>query len=143
MQKIKMRLAASLIKGFTLIEALLVLMITSFILLYFSSELTKTVKFVQNQLFILTFENAYKDTQADAGLLGIPTSFSSKNKILMSRSQKIDVPNEILIDDFNIIFNEKGENSSLSKIKIRIPSENKTITYQLEMGSGKYKKTIS
>ncbi|WP_228386055.1 MULTISPECIES: competence type IV pilus minor pilin ComGD [unclassified Lactococcus] len=138
-----MRLAASLIKGFTLIEALLVLMITSFILLYFSSELTKTVKFVQNQLFILTFENAYKDTQADAGLLGIPTSFSSKNKILMSRSQKIDVPNEILIDDFNIIFNEKGENSSLSKIKIRIPSENKTITYQLEMGSGKYKKTIS
>ncbi|WP_374284818.1 competence type IV pilus minor pilin ComGD [Lactococcus sp.] len=131
------------VRAFTLIEALLVLMITSFILLYFSSELTKTVKFVQNQLFILTFENAYKDTQADAGLLGIRTSFSSKNKILMRRSQKIDVPNEILIDDFNIIFNEKGENSSLSKIKIRIPSENKTITYQLEMGSGKYKKTIS
>lgn len=142
MQKIKMKLTSSLIKGFTLIEALLVLMITSFILLYFSSDLTKTLKFVQNQLFILTFENAYKDAQADAGLLGIRTSFSSKNEILMSRSEIINVPNEILIDDFNIIFNEKGENSSLSKIKIRIPLENKIITYQLEMGSGKYKETI-
>lgn len=47
------------------------------------------------------------------------------------------------MSEFVVTFNDKGGNSSLTRININILPENKTIIYQMEMGSGKYKKTIN
>ena len=143
MHRTKMKRERLQIKGFTLLEALLVLSVTSFILLLFSSALTKTVHVVRSELFVLRFENLYKNTQEVAALRGHSTELSVTQGQLFADGVAISVPNEILIENFNVNFNEKGENSSLIKIQMRIPIENKKITYQLQMGSGKYKKTIS
>ena len=40
-----------------------------------------------------------------------------------------------------LMFDAKGGNSSLTKI--RFSSDKEVVTYQLNMGSGKYKKTVS
>ncbi|MCT1186320.1 competence protein, partial [Lactococcus lactis] len=47
------------------------------------------------------------------------------------------------VKDFTVKFDDKGENSSLQKLTIFLPYEKKFITYQLEIGSGKFKKKIS
>ena len=141
--KIKMNSAILMTRAFTLLESLLVLIIVSFITLLFSSELTQTVHLFKGELFILQFENFYKVSQDDAALLGKSESLTSKNGELIYEGQKINVPKEIEMTDFSIQFDEKGENSSLEKIKIYLPYEKKIILYQVEMGSGKFKKKIS
>ncbi len=76
--KINKKIVPSQIKGFTLLEALLVLFITGFILGLFSSSLSKTVKLVKNELFILEFEKMYHSTQTDATILGQPQTLRVK-----------------------------------------------------------------
>ncbi len=141
--KINKKIVPSQIKGFTLLEALLVLFITGFILGLFSSSLSKTVKLVKNELFILEFEKMYHSTQTDAAILGQPQTLRVKNKILSNDYSHFSVPDDIQMSEFVVTFNDKGGNSSLTRININILPENKTIIYQMEMGSGKYKKTIN
>ncbi|MFC4652899.1 competence type IV pilus minor pilin ComGD [Lactococcus nasutitermitis] len=131
------------IRAFTLVESLLVLGITSFVIIVFSSSLLQTIHIVRGELFVLRFENLYQNAQEDAGLLGENETILAKNKSLFCENEKIEVPDEVQFNDFNITFNEKGENSSLKKIQLNLPYENKKIIYQLEMGSGKYKKSIN
>ncbi|WP_213536859.1 competence type IV pilus minor pilin ComGD [Lactococcus nasutitermitis] len=143
MQKIRERQQKLQIRAFTLVESLLVLGITSFVIIVFSSSLLQTIHIVRGELFVLRFENLYQNAQEDAGLLGENETILAKNKSLFCENEKIEVPDEVQFNDFNITFNEKGENSSLKKIQLNLPYENKKIIYQLEMGSGKYKKSIN
>ncbi|KZK37470.1 Late competence protein ComGD [Lactococcus cremoris] len=53
------------------------------------------------------------------------------------------MPQEVDCGTFLITFDEKGENSSLQKVSFYLPEEKKTIIYQLELGSGKFKKEVS
>jgi competence protein ComGD len=98
---------------------------------------------VKGELFLLEFENLYKDTQEDAALLGQNEILIGTNKKVMAEGQELLVPQEIEVKNFSVKFNEKGENSSLDKIKFSLPYEHKEIVYQLELGSGKFKKKIS
>lgn len=140
--KIKMKHEIFQIRAFTLLESLLVLSITAFVILLFSMNFLTVIHIVKGELFILEFENDYKDTQEDAALLGQDEMMMFKNGSLIIEDKNVSVPAEVKFQDFSICFNEKGENSSLSKIQISLPYETKTIHYQLEMGSGKFKKTI-
>lgn len=132
-----------MIRAFTLLESLLVLLIVSFITLFFSAELTQTVHLFKAELFVLQFENLYKISQENAALQSSPENLGSKNGKLIYENKEIDIPKEVEMVEFLIKFDEKGENSSLQKIKVYLPYEKKTILYQMEMGSGKYKKKIN
>ncbi|MCL2113085.1 MAG: competence protein [Streptococcaceae bacterium] len=111
--------------------------------LIFSSVLTKTVHLVRGELFVLQFENLYKNTQEDAALLSTREDFGVSQSFLTYENHRLKIPDEVRISDFSIQFDEQGENSSLKKIEILLPDEQKTVSYQLEMGSGKFKKTVS
>lgn len=141
--RIKMRRGRLEIRAFTLLESLLVLSLTSFLMLLFSMNLTKTVHVVKGELFVLQFENLYKEVQGDAILLEQNKALTVKNGQLLYENQVITVPIEVEMNDFTFTFDKKGGNSSLQKFQIFMPYEKKTISYQLEIGSGKFKKKIS
>lgn len=141
--KIKQKFVNFPIRAFTLFETLLVLSVTSFLTLIFSSALTQTVHLVRGELFVLQFENDFKNTQEDAAFLEKSELLSFQNSVLKVEDETVKLPKEVQMTDFSIQFDAKGENSSLKKIRIFLPYAAKTVTYQLEMGSGKYKKTIS
>ncbi|QDK70051.1 competence type IV pilus minor pilin ComGD [Lactococcus protaetiae] len=143
MRKIREKHVNWQIRAFTLAESLLVLTVISFLTLIFSSVLTKTVHLVRGELFVLQFENLYKNTQEDAALLSTREDFGVSQSFLTYENHRLKIPDEVRISDFSIQFDEQGENSSLKKIKILLPDEQKTVSYQLEMGSGKFKKTVS
>ena len=65
----------------------------------------------------------------------------SKDKISNGKSNLV-IPKNIHLDKGQtLVFDAKGGNSSLTKI--RFSSDKEVVTYQLNMGSGKYKKTVS
>ena len=65
----------------------------------------------------------------------------TKDKISNGRTS-LSIPENIHLDKGQtLVFDAKGGNSSLSKI--RFSSNKEVVTYQLNMGSGKYKKTVS
>ncbi|AYG01964.1 type II secretion system protein [Lactococcus allomyrinae] len=143
MRKIREKHVNWQIRAFTLVECLLVLTVISFLTLIFSSVLTKTVHLVREELFVLQFENLYKNTQEDAALLSTREDFGVSHSFLTYENHRLKIPDDVIISDFSIQFDEQGENSSLKKIKILLPDEQKIVSYQLEMGSGKFKKTVS
>ena len=130
------------IRAFTLLESLLVLFIVSFVLLLFTGSVKQSLHIVRGELFVLEFERLYIDTQHTAGLKGQRQSLQLVDKELRGDGRKIVLPVEVQMDEFSLVFDEKAGNSSLKKLKIYLPYQEKTISYQLELGSGKYKKTI-
>ncbi|GAB2028043.1 competence type IV pilus minor pilin ComGD [Lactovum odontotermitis] len=137
-----MRNVKSPIRAFTLLETLLVLMITSFVAIMFSVTIGSTIHVVRGELFIARFENSYKHAQFQAAATNQALTFSSAGGFLTSGNEKVEIPQEAEISDFSVKFDSYGNNSSLKKITLSLPYEHKNVIYQLEMGSGKYKKTI-
>lgn len=130
------------IKAFTLLESLITLAVTSFILLSFSGGISRSFAKVEEQLFFLSFEQLYRDTQK----LSISTRqmkvLTISNKEISNGSQVLEVPKNIkTVKKMALEFDQKGGNSSLTKIKFQTPE--KIVTYQLYIGSGKYKKAES
>ena len=126
------------IKALTLLESLLVLFLCSSVLFLFSGSVKQSVRIARAEIFILQFERLYKDTQRMAGLKGQQT-LSASNGTLYSHEEVLKVPEEVEINDFSITFDQKSGNSSLQKLQYFFLIR-KTISYQLEIGSGKYKK---
>ena len=146
MQTTAVKSARFQIRAFTLLESLLVLFITGLVISLFSFSVGKTIKIVQGELFLVQFENAYKDAQYRASCQGEEFTFSCQNQRLylgnLEDNSEIQVPSEAKVDDFSLTFDKYGNNSSLQKLIINLPYESRRVSYQLEMGSGKYKKTI-
>ena len=133
----------SQIRAFTLIESLLVLAITSFIIVLFSTSLSNVVHLVRGELFVAQFEQLYKNTQFQAAATGQKQALAVTSGQLSYLGKQLKVPTEVDFTPFSVKFDEAGNNSSLQKIKIYLPYEHKNVVYQLEIGSGKYKKTIN
>jgi competence protein ComGD len=132
----------SAIKAFTILESLLVLAITSFVIILFSLTIGNTVHIVRGELFVAQFENSYKHTQLQAAATNQEKVFSASKRTLTAGDTIVEVPKEAELSSFSVKFDPRGNNSSMKKMTIKLPYQQKSITYQLEMGSGKYKKTI-
>ncbi len=143
MLKIQMPSVMSRIKSFTLLESLLVLLICSFVLLLFTGSVKQSIHIVRAEIFVLQFERLYKDTQYIAGLKSQNQTLKSIKGTLSNQDEELKVPEGVEINDFSITFDQNAGNSSLQKITIYLPYQKKTISYQLQIGSGKYKKKIS
>ena len=134
------------IRAFTLFESLLTLTLTCFVVLMFSATLQKTVHIIRGELFVLQFEMILKNQQAQAVTNAEPRSLSSFKGVVKVNGVRQPVPKEMTFSDFEVTFKENGNIQSIkdAKIVISLPYESeKQITYQLQLGSGQYKKTTS
>lgn len=145
MQVTRRNLAISQIRAFTLLESLLTLAITCLLILLFSTTFQNTVHVIRGELFVLQFESILKNQQAQAVTGAVSRSLSASNGNVLVNGAVLHVPAETQFSDFEIVFKETGNIQSIkaAKIVIHLPFEGgKQITYQLQLGSGQYKKTI-
>ena len=87
-----------------------------------------------------------KNQQAQAVTNAEPRSLSSFKGVVKVNGVRQPVPKETTFSDFEVTFKENGNIQSIkdAKIVISLPYESeKQITYQLQLGSGQYKKTTS
>ena len=127
-------------RSFTLLESLVTLAVVAFLTLSLSGSVTGIFQQVETNLFYLRFE--YRDSQRLAATAGSNVELQlTKDKISNGKSSLV-IPKNIHLDKGQtLVFDAKGGNSSLTKI--RFSSDKEVVTYQLNMGSGKYKKTVS
>ena len=128
------------VKGFTLIESLLVLLVVSFVLSGLSSSVSYLYQKTQESLFFSSFESLYRHAQRySASGQKNDTIRVSQNQV-SSQIQQLQMPKTIqAVKDYTIALDSSGGNSSLQKIQFRCGD--RTVSYQLYIGSGRYKKT--
>ena len=130
------------IRAFTLLESLMTLAVVVVLTLSLSGSVTGIFQQVEINLFYLRFEYLYRDSQRLASAEGSNVELQlTRDKVSNGRSSLL-IPKSIHLDKGQtLVFDAKGGNSSLTKI--RFSSDKEVVTYLLNMGSGKYKKTIS
>lgn len=128
------------IKGFTLLESLLVLSVTSFVVLSFSATFKGVLSQVEEDLFFLSFEHLYRDSQSLSALRSEPVQLVLSDGVISNGQTSLALPKGVTVENgLNLRFDHGSGNSSMKKISFQ--TRQKTIRYQLYMGSGKYKKT--
>jgi len=131
-------------RAFTLLESLLVLLISSLLVIIFLSNFARTVHQVRARLFLAQFEEAYTSTQKESSYALKANNLMITTNEIRYLNRVIQVPKEVEFEkDMIIKFSQNGGNSSVQKIIVRLPYEDREIKYQLMIGSGRYKKTNS
>ena len=126
-------------KAFTLLESLLTLGVVCFLALLLSGSVHTAFQVVQEQVFLLEFESLYKDSQELAARTQEKVALRIAGEEVSNGYQIISLPpNVSIVEEKTIVFQDDGGNSSLEKISFKMSHE--TITYQLYIGSGRYKK---
>ncbi|HEM5070861.1 TPA: type II secretion system protein [Streptococcus suis] len=127
-------------KAFTLFESLLTLLVVSFLAISLSGTVQTVFRSVQEEIFLWEFEAIYKDSQKLAASSYQKVNLAIGGQEVTNGYQAVEVPGNVeVLEEKNIKFEENGGNSSLTKIRFRLSQ--KTVTYQLYIGSGRYKKT--
>ncbi|MDQ8820091.1 competence type IV pilus minor pilin ComGD [Streptococcus ruminantium] len=126
--------------AFTLLESLLALFVVSLLALILSGTVQRTFQVVQEQVFLWEFEALYKDSQQFAANFQQELTLKINEESLTNGYQTVRVPRQVtVLEEKSLVFYKNGGNSSLAKIRFRL--KGKTVTYQLYMGSGRYKKS--
>ncbi len=127
-------------KAFTLLESLLTLFVISFLAISLSGTIQTAFQTVQEEVFLWEFEALYKDSQQLAVNSQQKISLHIRENELTNGYQTVQVPEKIeVLEERRIDFQEDGGNSSLTKIRFKL--NRKTVSYQLYIGSGRYKKS--
>ncbi|HEM5167298.1 competence type IV pilus minor pilin ComGD [Streptococcus suis] len=127
-------------KAFTLLESLLTLFVVSFLAVSLSGTVQTVFQSVQEEIFLWEFEAIYKDSQKLAASSHQSVSLTIGKQEVTNGHQVVQVPRNVeVLEGKTITFEEDGGNSSLTKIRFRL--RQKIVTYQLYIGSGRYKKT--
>lgn len=143
MQNTQVKHGMSRIKAFTLIESLVTLAITSFLILSFSDSITQTFAKVEEHLFFLSFEHLYRDTQKLSVYQRQDMTLILKSEYISNGVEVLKIPKDVKLErNKTLHFDQAGGNSSLEKLVFQA-SDEKRVTYQLYIGSGQYKKTES
>ncbi|MDW8751680.1 competence type IV pilus minor pilin ComGD [Streptococcus suis] len=127
-------------KAFTLFESLLTLFVVSFLAVSLSGTVQMVFQSVQEEIFLWEFEAIYKDSQKLAASSHQKVNLAIGGQEVTNGYQTVQVPRKLEVLEEKVIqFEENGGNSSLAKIRFRLSQ--KIVTYQLYIGSGRYKKT--
>ncbi|HEM4685215.1 competence type IV pilus minor pilin ComGD [Streptococcus suis] len=128
------------VKGFTLVESLLTLLVVSFLAVSLSGTVQTVFRSVQEEIFLWEFEAIYKDSQKLAASSHKKVNLAIGGQEVTNGYQAVEVPRNVeVLEEKTIQFEEDGGNSSLTKIRFHLSQ--KIVTYQLYIGSGRYKKT--
>lgn len=121
-------------------ESLLTLFVVSFLAVSLSGTVQSVFQSVQEEIFLWEYEAIYKDSQKLAASSHQSVSLTIGEQEVTNGHQAVEVPRNVeVLEEKTIQFEEDGGNSSLTKIRFRL--SRKTVTYQLYIGSGRYKKT--
>lgn len=121
-------------------ESLLTLFVVSFLAVSLSGTVQTVFQSVQEEIFLWEFEAIYKDSQKLAASSHQSVSLTIGKQEVTNGHQVVQVPRNVeVLEGKTITFEEDGGNSSLTKIRFRL--RQKIVTYQLYIGSGRYKKT--
>ncbi len=127
-------------RAFTLLESLLVLAITSFLLLAFTGGVQQTFRGVQEKLFFLSFEHLYQDSQKLSNAQQKPLILKVSDGQVTNGQESLTIPATVKpSQSYSIEFSPAGGNSSLEKLTFS--TKEGSVSYQLYIGSGRYKKT--
>lgn len=139
---IQMKHAKCPTRAFTLLESLLVLLVTSFLALSLTGSVKQIFDRMEENIFFLTFESLYRDSQKLSILQQSEQTLVISDKAISNTTTSLPVPASVeVLDSKKIVFDKAGGNSSLAKISFR--TRQKLVTYQLYLGSGNYKKKES
>lgn len=138
MQNMLKKLDKYQIKAFTLLESLLTLSVTCFILLTLTGGITSVYHKVSETLFLINFENLYRDTQQLSVISRKELVLTVDSSNISNHVSQLAVPNTISVEPQTIVFNKNGGNSSLSKISFKL--SDRKVSYQLYLGNGNFKK---
>ena len=134
------RLQQSRLKAFSLMESLLTLVLVSFLTLSLSGTVQGLFRKSQETLFFLSFEQVYVDSQKLALSTRQDIFLELEGSHVSNGYQELNLPASIqLVQPQTLHFQETGGNSSLAKVQFQ--SSDGLVTYQLYLGSGRYKKT--
>lgn len=130
------------VPAFTILESLVTLGITCFMVMSLSGSLNGIFQSVEETLFFLSFENLYHDTQTLANVNQRAMTLTISEDAISNGVSKVSLPRQVKVGDTKqIVLSKEGGNSSLGKVVFQL--QDKEIYYQLYLGSGKYKKTES
>lgn len=130
------------IRAFTLLESLLVLFLVSLLTLSLSGSVNRAFEGLETRIFFAHFEQLYRDSQQLSHAQQTPVRLSIDSKKVTNGYQTIALPSRLAPKEPKIIeFSASGGNSSLGKI--RFETQDLAVTYQLYLGSGQYKKTVT
>lgn len=129
------------IKAFTLLESLLVLFLMTLLTLSLSGAIRGTFQRVEASLFFMGFEHLYQDSQSLSISQQVPVRLYYHSGKITNGYQSLVVPDRLdMVTDLDLAFSDTGGNSSLTKLVFQTEAEQ--VTYQLYIGSGRYKKTV-
>ena len=114
MRNIQKKLVLLQIKGFTLLESLLTLFITSFLLLAVSGSVRSSFEQVEEQIFFLEFEHFYRESQKLSSSAQSQLDMSFSRERISNGYTQLAVPHSIQApDELTLHFDKAGGNSSL------------------------------
>lgn len=127
------------LKAFTLLESLLTLFVCSFLALAVTGSVTGALTGLEEALFFLSFEGLYADSQIMAARGHREVQLTLSDQSISNGYQTLVVPDSIQAPSQEIVFEQSGGNSSLAKLTFE--TADGRVSYQLYLGSGRYKKT--
>lgn len=128
------------LRAFSLIESLVTLTLLSFLLLSLSGSVQGVFRKSQETIFFLTFEQLYRDSQKLAISARQSLTLEIQEERISNGHQSISLPDSVQIEKpLSLRFQENGGNSSLAKVQFQ--TQDGLVTYQLYLGSGRYKKS--
>lgn len=136
------RVLKSEVKGLTVLDSLLTLFVTSFVVVCLSMSINQVFYSIQETLFFADFENMYLETQRLCVTKGESGNLRLSSRMVVNDYRELVLPETVQFDgEQTIVFDAEGGNSSLAKCYFH--TRQKTVKYQLYLGSGKYQKTES
>jgi competence protein ComGD len=116
------------------------LTLLSFLLLSLSGSVQGVFRKSQETIFFLTFEQLYRDSQKLAISARQSLTLEIQEERISNGHQSISLPDSVQIEKpLSLRFQENGGNSSLAKVQFQ--TQDGLVTYQLYLGSGRYKKS--
>lgn len=148
-------------KGFTLIESLIALIVVTAFVLLPSLSLAEWQRNIEEKIFFQRFERLITATQQAAITQNSPTKitedvaqtefyFWHKNmdKGSLEVQKVLTIPESVIpkagVSTKGMLFKEAtGNNTDMLKFSFQLSGQSTMITYQFQLGSGKYVKKIS
>lgn len=136
------KVGLSPIKGFTLLESLLTLGITLFLLMLLWMGVGEVYQSFEKTLFYLRFEHFYTESQTLAWARQESAQLYFQERCITGPEGKLQLPQGVeLVSHFQLDLNAKGNHTGLSRIVFRDLGSGKTVHYQARIGNGILQRT--
>lgn len=130
------------IKAFTLLESLLTLGITLFLVSLLTVGVGEVYQSFEKNLFYIRFEHFYTESQTLAWARQEPAQLSFQGDRIKGGQGELLLPEGLeLLSQFQLDLTAKGNHTGLSRIVFRDQASGTTIHYQARIGNGILRRT--